>query len=443
MAPFARSGLLEFLAVLVVALLSPVLAFSAAIFQEQALVVYDGNVVPAIDELAVVKALKDTYNFNVTTKAYTDEDLSLFVGPEPAYEHVVLLPTTKKAISAKTTFNQHQLLQFLNTNGNMVVVGGVDSVLPDDIRGFLNELGIYPSPKNFRYTDHFNTKNGKAMLGAGNLVQENVYGSIEEPLAYEGSAALLSNNELLFPIIRGSKTSFTADIDADVISQDKTWTFGQQGFVAAGFQALNNARLAWVGAEALLNDELLLWVFQKKGVLKLQYAQHYKADDPSVGSENNNTLYRIKDQVIYVAGVSELVDGKWVPFDTGNPENRLQLSFKMLDPYQRLTLKLLGPTASQAEQAIDSSAFFANFTVPDQHGMFTFELDYKRTGLSYILDKRIVAIRHLANDEYKRSWDISNSWMYVASAGIVVVAWFLFLVNFIYIGNVDQQKKNE
>lgn len=443
MGSFTRSGLVGRLLMVACLLLSPAVAFSAALFQEQALVVYDSQSVSAIDESAIVKMLKDSYNFNVTTKAYTDEDLALFVGPEPAYEHVVLLPTTKKAITAKSSFNQHQLLRFLNANGNLVVAGGVQSVIPDDIRGFLNELGIYPSPKNFQYTDHFNANGENAVLGGENLVQENVYGPLVEPVPYVGSAALLSNNELLFPIIKGSKTSFTADIEADAISQDKTWTFGEQGFVAAGFQGLNNARLVWVGAEALLNDELLKWAFQKKGVLKLQYVQHYKADEPSVGSANNNTLYRIKDQVIYVAGVSELVDGKWVPFDAGNGDNRLQLAFKMLDPYQRLTLQFLGPTAANHEQALDSNAFFANFTVPDQHGMFTFELDYKRVGLSYLLDKRIVAVRHLANDEYKRSWDISNSWLYVASAGIVVLAWFLFVVNFIYIGNVDAQKKNE
>ena len=75
--------------------------------------------------------------------------------------------------------------------------------------------------------------------------------------------------------------------------------------------------------------------------------------------------------------------------------------------------------------------------------MFTFELDYKYSGYSYLHDAKVVTVRHLANDEYKRLWEISNSWMYVASALLVVVAWFLFVVNYIYVGTpTTPSKKN-
>ena len=74
--------------------------------------------------------------------------------------------------------------------------------------------------------------------------------------------------------------------------------------------------------------------------------------------------------------------------------------------------------------------------------MPTFELDYKRPGLSYLVDKRVVTVRHLANDEFKRSWDISNSWLYVASAVFVIIAWFVFVVSYIYIGKSNYSKKN-
>jgi hypothetical protein len=62
-------------------------------------------------------------------------------------------------------------------------------------------------------------------------------------------------------------------------------------------------------------------------------------------------------------------------------------------------------------------------------------LDYQRAGLSYLLDKRIVTVRHLANDEYKRSWLIPNAWVYIASAGFVVVMWLVFVINFLYISS--------
>lgn len=216
---------------------------------------------------------------------------------------------------------------------------------------------------------------------------------------------------------------------------------GQQGFLAVGFQGLNNARLTWVGSESLINDDLLKWTFQERNVLKLQFVQHYKNENPEYV---DNKLYRIKDQVIYTIGVSEFANDKWIPYEIKGEDDTLQLAFKMLDPYQRVNLQPLGPGSSKEDGDLteDTYIYYANFTIPDQHGIFTFELDYKRSGLSYIVDKRVVTVRHLANDEYKRSWDIPNSWLYVASAALVVLGWFLFVVNFLYVGNTDATKKN-
>lgn len=387
-----------------------------------------------------LKELGSIDGFKIRYKTYTDENLSLFASAGLKYDNLILLPSSKKTINDTVNFNQYSLVDFLNNNGNVLVVGGANVALPDDVRGFLNEIGIFPSPKNFRLYDHFNTEDDKVVLTDSNIVNNRVISSFGEKFLYDGSAALLSNNELLFPIVKGSKTSFTSDSKSnDPLSQDKTWTFGEQGFVAAGFQALNNARLVWVGADSLLDVELAKWAFQQKGVLKLQFVQHYKKDAP----ENiNDTLYRIKDNLIYTIGVSELVNNEWVPYEVASEEDQIQLSFKMLDPYQRLNLKKLGPGASTPNGPDDLNIYSVDFLAPDHHGMFTFELDYKRTGLSYLSDNRVVALRHLANDEYKRSWDITNSWLYIASAVLVVAAWLLFVVNFIFVGKTNTEKKN-
>lgn len=90
-------------------------------------------------------------------QSYSDEDLSLFVADEPRYDHLILLPSSKKAIGNKKGFNQHQLVEFINREGNIFVVGNDETVLPDDVRTFLNEMGIYPAPKGFKYVDHFNS----------------------------------------------------------------------------------------------------------------------------------------------------------------------------------------------------------------------------------------------------------------------------------------------
>ena len=106
-------------------------------------------------------------------------------------------------------------------------------------------------------------------------------------------------------------------------------------------------------------------------------------------------------------------------------------------------MTLLGPGSSTPDGPEDMSIFYVQFTIPDHHGMFTFELDYKRPGLSFLNDKRIVAVRHLANDEYKRSWEITNAWMYVASAGFVVIAWLVFVTIFLFIGDEKKVERKE
>lgn len=408
------------------------IASSGAIRDDSLVLVLHDPKLNDFDDAASSSVLAPLSSFDVQTAAY-GSNFTLFYENVARFDHIVLFPSTKKALG----LSQHDLMKFIEVGGNLVVVGGTSTVVADSVRVFLNELGIYPSPKNFELIDHFNTVDGAVELSDKNLVDTKIISSLNAK--YHGAAALVSQNDLLFPIIRGSATSFTANPKQGPVAEDTTWTFGEQGFLAVALQTLSNSRVSWIGSESLFGDELVNWTFQRFGVLKLQFVQHYKNDDPA---KINPTLYRIKDQAIYTVGVSELVDGKWVPFEAKSDEDKLQLSFKMLDPYQRLNLQPLGPVSSEEDSSeLDTFAYYANFTIPDHHGMFTFELDYKRVGRSFLEDKRVVTVRHLANDEYKRSWDITNAWVYVASAGLVVLAWLLFVVNYIYVGSVDEEKK--
>ncbi|EMG49752.1 WBP1 Dolichyl-diphosphooligosaccharide--protein glycosyltransferase subunit WBP1 [Candida maltosa Xu316] len=419
----------------------------SALVLENALVLHDPELFQLNDPESLTPEVAEfinylNQNFNVKITDYNDEELTLFYEDFPRYQHLILFPSSKKSIKAKQALNQHNLLQFINEEGNVFVIGGSKGVLPDGIRGVLNEVGIYPSPKNYQYIDHFNSKDGVVQLSQENVVKGNKLVESLSTVAYEGNAALISNNEYIFPIIRSSATGYTNKV-GESVNAETTWTFGEQGYLAVGLQALNNARLVWIGSSSLLAEpSLYKWGLQQQGKLKLQFVQHIKADEPG---NLNPHLYRIKDQAIYSIGVSELVDGKWVPFQVKNDDEQLQLAFKMLDPYQRLNLRPLGPVSSQEgnDTELDTYAYYIEFTVPDHHGMFTFELDYKRQGLSYLLDKRVVTVRHLANDEFKRSWDISNSWLYIASTILVIIAWYFFIISYIYVGKPNQTKKNE
>lgn len=402
--------------------------------KKQVLVVHDPSTSPERDVLSSLFQLNEDYK--ITFVEYTELDKLLFLGDDIVYNHVVFFPSSKRVVAAKELVSKYKLVEFFNKGGNVFAVGSSTDSLPDQVRLFLNEAGIFPAPKNFAVGSHFNKK---VTLDSSNGEGSIIYPEVPE-VDYDGTAALLSNSELVFPLVKAPKLSYCANHKDALLTGEKTWSVGEQGFLAAGFQGLNNARGAWVGSLDLVTDSLVEWVFQESGVLKLHFAHHYKTEDPNV---SNNTLYRIKDEVYYTIGVSELKNGKWVPYVPSRDDDVVQLSFKMLDPYQRLNLTLLGPGASTEYGDNDLSIFYTEFTLPDHHGMFTFELDYKREGLSFLENKQVVAVRHLANDEFKRSWDIPNSWLYVASALFVVIAWFTFVANFLFLGDAVAQKTEE
>lgn len=418
---------------LVLALFSLLVSAADANWQKShVLVVFDPSVFPETDALSSLFQLNQDYE--ITFVNYSELDHLLFLGDEIVYNHVVFMPSSKRVAGAKDLVSKFKLVDYFNKGGNVLAVGSSTNSLPDQVRLFLNEAGIFPAPKNFAVGSHFNKK---VTLGSSNSAGSIIFPEVPE-IDYEGTAALLSNSELVFPLVKAPKLSYCASRKDAHLTGEKTWSVGEQGFLAAAFQGLNNARGAWVGSLDLVTESLVQWVFQESGVLKLQFAHHYKTDEPNV---SDNTLYRIKDDVYYTIGLSELKNGKWIPYVPSRDDDVLQLSFKMLDPYQRLNMTLLGAGASTEDGENDLSIFYTEFTLPDHHGMFTFDLDYKREGLSFVESKQIVAVRHLANDEFKRSWEISNSWLYVASAFCVAIAWFIFVASFLFLGERKVESK--
>lgn len=103
-------------------------------------------------------------------------------------------------------------------------------------------------------------------------------------------------------------------------------------------------------------------------------------------------------------------------------EDELQLEFSLLSPYQRLQLKSVKRASSETE-----NIYRVNFTVPDQHGIFNFIVNYKRPFLTNIEEKHSVTVRHLAHDEHPFSYNIVAAWPYLSSIGVTCVAWVLFV----------------
>lgn len=115
---------------------------------------------------------------------------------------------------------------------------------------------------------------------------------------------------------------------------------------------------------------------------------------------------------------------RFIPFEVPS-EDALQLEFTMLSPFHRLSL-------TPSYRTENSTVYSTRFTVPDQHGIFSFRVNYKRPFLTNIEEKHEVTIRHFAHDEYPRSWRISGGWVWIAGLWSVVGGFLAFVVIWLY-----------
>ncbi|SNX86432.1 related to WBP1 - oligosaccharyl transferase beta subunit precursor [Melanopsichium pennsylvanicum] len=254
-----------------------------------------------------------------------------------------------------------------------------------------------------------------------------------------------------------------------------TSTSPNQGLVSlvSGFQLeTNSARAVFLGSTHMLSNaflsethsinkavaaDLTSWVFQEKSVLKIVATNHHRVKSSASDTredyeetESGNKMYRIKDHVRYSVDVlehhSEL---GWIPADKGLD---LQVAFKMLDPY--ITAHL---AAVEDENSIISDVLYGDdddekrkrtggftryattFQVPDRHGVFTFDLNFKRQGLTFIQAKDIAPVRPFNHDEYPRF--LSSSWPYIVGTFSTVAAFLVFTL--IWLTVRDEPGKNK
>lgn len=107
------------------------------------------------------------------------------------------------------------------------------------------------------------------------------------------------------------------------------------------------------------------------------------------------------------------------PLKIGAPD-AVQLEFTMLSPFHRLELV-------PVSQTLTSTVFSISFKLPDQHGIFRFQVNYKRPFFTNIDIKREVTVRHFAHDEWPRSWQISVGWVWIAGVWTTIIGWMAFV----------------
>lgn len=392
--------------------------YAASVHASRTLVLYDER----LDELDAFSSffadLKEReYDLHFHS-ANASKSIDLYEGEHRLYDNLIVLPVKGKQINRLIPVKT--LLQFYNDGGDVLSVTSPAAVA-DSVRLFLNQLGIYPSPKGFELVDNVQ---GFLDFGPIELKNAQIHGLEDaKTLSLQNaSAALLENREQIVPILAAPRSSLTRAPGKD------PWTVGSQGFLATGFQNLNNARVAWLGSPDFLKNsfyqsnnrfvqEITKWTFREKNVIKSVDASHSHSD----GTTYESSPYKIKDGVVYEIGFSEWNGERWVPYIADD----VQFELRMLDPYYRLTLR---PSRKEEEVQYYTTG---EFNLPDHHGVFTFQTDYKRDGFSFAVHKDVKAIRNLAHSEYARSSEISNAAVYLTGIFAVIFAWIIFVIFFV------------
>jgi oligosaccharyltransferase complex subunit beta len=132
--------------------------------------------------------------------------------------------------------------------------------------------------------------------------------------------------------------------------------------------------------------------------------------------------------------LSEYEFDKWVPFKVPSKDD-IQLEFNMLSPWHLLNLE--PKTRTQ-----NSTIFGVTFTTPDQHGIFSFRVNYNRPFLTNIEEKHEVTVRHFAHDEYPRSWTIRGGWVWIAGLWAVIGGFLAFVLVWLYSAPVPSAEAN-
>ncbi|PHH73358.1 hypothetical protein CDD80_3862 [Ophiocordyceps camponoti-rufipedis] len=356
------------------------------------------------------------------------------------------------------------LVEFVKAGGNMMVALSSTTPAPSSLVSMLAEFEVtLPVERTGLVVDHFNydtlsaaQKHDVLVLDAPSKAPVGVTDLFVMPgtvLAFpRTSGHLLGQSPLLTPLVRAPFTaySYNPKEQAEGIDPDDFFGAGQQLSLVTAIQARNSARIVVVGSAEMLQDQwieakvahvdktpvkagnrefakkLTGWAFQEIGVLRVNSIEHHLKGS----KEMNPGIYRIKNDVSFTISMSEYSWDKWVPFQVPKDDD-LQMEFSMLSPFVRLNLRKKKTTKTAA-------IFGRDFQLPDQHGIFNFLVNYKRELLTYVDEKRTVSVRHIAHDEWPRSYDISAAWPWLSGIWTTVVGWLMFLALWLFSRPVRQ-----
>ncbi|MCJ1286106.1 oligosaccharyl transferase glycoprotein complex, beta subunit [Xylographa opegraphella] len=400
--------------------------------------------------------------FSISFDSPKNEKLALLKHDELAFDHVILLPPKSRGFGPALT--PKLILDFVNKNGNILLALSGASSTPTAISSLLLELDIQlPPDRTSLVVDHFNydtisasEKHDVLLLPQPSSIRTDLRhffsgdGTIAFPRAVAQELGNLS--PLLAPILQADVTAYSYNPKEEADTVEDPFATGTQIALVSAMQARNSARFTVLGSVEALEDvwfdasvqrvqgsksktanrefarQLTEWTFMETGVLKVGRVEH-RLSSIEPGKSGNNSLtelgylnpdiYRVKNDVTFTVELSEYTHTHWSP-PTIPASDALQLEFSMLSPFHRLALLPV--------QVTPNSTFYSTtFTLPDQHGIFAFKVNYKRPFMTSVDVKQEVTVRHFAHDEWPRSWMISGGWVWIAGIWVTIAGWVAFV----------------
>jgi len=379
----------------------------------------------------------ESSGYTVDYLASDDRNLKIRKYGEWLYDHLIFFAPTVSEIAGVSS---EDILQFIDAGRNVIIAA--ESDLGDIVREVASDCNVEFDDAGTNVIDHFGFNQSDAadhtLVVADNLAKASiVFKDVNAPILFRGIAQDIEEDSLLlFPLVSASNTAYSATVDEPV---KELFVAGKKTVLVSALQARNNARVIFSGSLELFSDkffnspvsktgadgkvqkfeksgneqfakQVTQWALQEKGVIRAKNPIHHL-----VGQTSPPPFYTIKQDVEYSIEIEEWDGQKWVPYVA----NDVQLEFRMIDPYVRITLKTDG-----------KGKFFNTFTLPDVYGVFTFKVEYTRQGYSFVNSIVREPVRPFRHNEYERF--IDSAFPYYASAISMMAGLFVFSWVFLY-----------
>jgi len=334
------------------------------------------------------------------------------------------------------------ILDFIDTGHSVVMAGSSD--IGDAIKEIATECNVEFDEAGTSVIDHMNydtsdTKGSHTLIVADNIAHSPVIlGKIDAPILFRGVGQdVEEDSALLLPLLTGS--SFSYSFASGETIDEYPHTIGKKTVLVSALQARNNARVIFSGSLDLFSDQffkmspqkysadgsskkydksgnenfckqMTLWAFKEKGHIRYKNVQHHR-----VGETEPPEIYTIKENIEYSIQLEEWNGRHWVPYIA----NDVQLEFVRIDPHIRTTLK-----------PDNKGRYAVQFMLPDVYGVFTFKIEYKREGYSFLTSITRLPVRPFRHNQYDRF--IEAAYPYYASAFSMMAGLFVFSWIFLY-----------